>query len=62
MRPVVPASITRCYDPSGCKYAPRCERTAPVPEGEIAVTALYHRIDDTCAAYMPFATDCEEEE
>jgi hypothetical protein len=64
---MAPNDITRCADglAGQCPQAGRCERTAPVPAGEIVSQAFYNGLRlarGWCADYLPIPERCTEEE
>lgn len=59
--------ITRCADglAGQCPQAGRCERTAPVPAGEIVSQAFFNGERESvgwCRYYMPIPERCTEDE
>ena len=68
---MTPTDITRCADWAGsCEYGPHCQRTAPLPEGEVASHAMFnaHRLAlglsaDRCQYFLRSESSyCEAEE
>ena len=61
------ADFTRCADglPGQCPQAAKCERTAPVAEGE-TVRQVFNNWQwaarGWCAEFVPVLTECEENE
>jgi len=64
---MTPTDITRCADglAGQCPQAGRCERTAPVPDGETVRQAFNNwqwAARGWCAEFVPVLTECEENE
>lgn len=64
---MLPLDVARCADglAGRCPQAGRCERTAPVADGEIASHAFFNGEREArgwCSYYMPVETACEVDE